>query len=67
MYTYQINEAFGSMYVYCVETLGLDINKVNVNGGAMCVIQYYKVGSGSLRYSNLALSVTHWVLLECDK
>lgn len=32
---YEINEAFGSMYAYCVETLGLDINKVNVNGGAM--------------------------------
>jgi len=31
----QINEAFGSMYAYCVETLGLDIEKVNVNGGAM--------------------------------
>lgn len=34
---YEINEAFGSMYAYCVEKLGLDIEKVNVNGGAMYV------------------------------
>ncbi|KAG8967731.1 hypothetical protein FRC03_009424 [Tulasnella sp. 419] len=32
---YEINEAFASMYVYCVEKLGLDIEKVNVNGGAI--------------------------------
>jgi acetyl-CoA acyltransferase 1 len=32
---YEINEAFGSMYAYCVEKLGLDIDTVNVNGGAM--------------------------------
>lgn len=32
---FEINEAFGSMYAYCVETMGLDIEKVNVNGGAM--------------------------------
>ncbi|WOO79841.1 3-ketoacyl-CoA thiolase A, peroxisomal [Vanrija pseudolonga] len=34
---YEINEAFGSMYAYCVEKLGLDINKVNVNGGAIAL------------------------------
>ena len=33
----QINEAFASMYVYCVRKLGLDINKVNVNGGAIAL------------------------------
>ena len=33
----QINEAFASMYVYCVKKLGLDINKVNVNGGAIAL------------------------------
>ncbi|OBZ79350.1 3-ketoacyl-CoA thiolase 5, peroxisomal [Grifola frondosa] len=27
-----INEAFASMYVYCVKKLGLDVEKVNVNG-----------------------------------
>ncbi|CAE6432630.1 unnamed protein product, partial [Rhizoctonia solani] len=31
---FEINEAFASMYVYCVDKLGLDIEKVNVNGGA---------------------------------
>lgn len=31
---FEINEAFASMYVFCVEKLGLDVNKVNVNGGA---------------------------------
>lgn len=25
------------MYVYCVKTLGLDVNKVNVNGGAIAL------------------------------
>lgn len=33
----QINEAFASMYVYCVKKLDLDINKVNVNGGAIAL------------------------------
>ncbi|WWD19968.1 hypothetical protein CI109_104441 [Kwoniella shandongensis] len=32
---FEINEAFGSMYAYSVETLELDIAKVNVNGGAI--------------------------------
>lgn len=31
---YEINEAFASMYVYCVEKLELDPAKVNINGGA---------------------------------
>lgn len=31
---WEINEAFSSMAVYCVETLGLDRDYVNVNGGA---------------------------------
>ncbi|KZT30715.1 thiolase [Neolentinus lepideus HHB14362 ss-1] len=34
---YEINEAFASMYVYCVRNLGLDIEKVNVNGGAIAL------------------------------
>ena len=32
---WEINEAFASMYVYSVEKLGLDPEKVNVNGGAI--------------------------------
>ncbi|EJU00192.1 thiolase [Dacryopinax primogenitus] len=34
---FEINEAFASMYVYCVRHLGLDIDKVNVNGGAIAL------------------------------
>ncbi|KAI1789798.1 3-ketoacyl-CoA thiolase [Ganoderma leucocontextum] len=34
---FEINEAFASMYVYCVRKLGLDINKVNVHGGAIAL------------------------------
>ncbi|MGI6120543.1 MAG: thiolase family protein [Desulfosporosinus sp.] len=30
----EINEAFCSQAVYCIRELGMDINKVNVNGGA---------------------------------
>ncbi|KAI9513058.1 thiolase [Russula earlei] len=32
---FEINEAFASMYVYCVRKLELDQDKVNVNGGAI--------------------------------
>ncbi|KAL8278705.1 hypothetical protein RQP46_008997 [Phenoliferia psychrophenolica] len=34
---WEINEAFSSMMVYCVEKLGLDPEKVNVNGGAIAL------------------------------
>ncbi|KAL5639239.1 hypothetical protein ACGC1H_006669 [Rhizoctonia solani] len=34
---FEINEAFASMYVYCVRKLGLNIEKVNVNGGAIAL------------------------------
>lgn len=34
---FEINEAFSSMYVYCVNELGLDIDKVNVRGGAIAI------------------------------
>ncbi|KAF7799336.1 hypothetical protein EIP86_010568 [Pleurotus ostreatoroseus] len=34
---YEINEAFASQYVYCVQQLGLDVEKVNVNGGAIAL------------------------------
>ncbi|TVY14799.1 Peroxisomal 3-ketoacyl-CoA thiolase [Lachnellula arida] len=32
---FEINEAFASMGVYCVEALGLDLEKVNPRGGAI--------------------------------
>jgi acetyl-CoA acyltransferase 1 len=31
----QINEAFASQYIYCIRELGLNPEKVNVNGGAI--------------------------------
>jgi len=34
---YEINEAFASQYAYCIKALGLDIEKVNVNGGAIAL------------------------------
>ncbi|KAE9408268.1 thiolase [Gymnopus androsaceus JB14] len=32
---YEINEAFASQYAYSVKTLGIPVDKVNVNGGAI--------------------------------
>ncbi|KAJ4837999.1 3-ketoacyl-CoA thiolase 2, peroxisomal [Turnera subulata] len=34
---FEINEAFGSQFVYCQKKLGLDPEKINVNGGAMAI------------------------------
>jgi acetyl-CoA acyltransferase 1 len=34
---FEINEAFASMAVYCVNTLGLDAEKVNPCGGAIAL------------------------------
>ncbi|XP_020596065.1 3-ketoacyl-CoA thiolase 2, peroxisomal-like [Phalaenopsis equestris] len=34
---YEINEAFASQFVYCIKELGLDPEKVNVNGGAIAL------------------------------
>lgn len=34
---FEVNEAFASMMVYCMKTLGLDTEKVNVNGGAIAL------------------------------
>jgi acetyl-CoA acyltransferase 1 len=34
---FEINEAFASQYVYCYKKLGLDPEKINVNGGAMAL------------------------------
>ena len=33
----ELNEAFASQAVYCVRQLGLDPEKVNVNGGAIAL------------------------------
>ena len=34
---FEINEAFASQSLYCVRELGIDANKVNVNGGAIAL------------------------------
>ena len=34
---YELNEAFASQATYCVEKLGLDPERVNVNGGAIAL------------------------------
>ncbi|KAI0785064.1 thiolase [Abortiporus biennis] len=34
---WEINEAFASQYVYCLKGLGLDPERVNVNGGAIAL------------------------------
>jgi acetyl-CoA acyltransferase 1 len=34
---WEINEAFASQFGYSVESLGIDYEKVNVNGGAMAL------------------------------
>jgi acetyl-CoA acyltransferase len=34
---FEINEAFASQALYCVRELGLDLDKVNVNGGAIAL------------------------------
>jgi acetyl-CoA acyltransferase 1 len=34
---FEINEAFASQFVYCRNKLGLDSEKINVNGGAMAI------------------------------
>ncbi|KAJ3672159.1 hypothetical protein LUZ60_006880 [Juncus effusus] len=34
---FELNEAFASQYVYCCKELGLDRQKVNVNGGAIAL------------------------------
>jgi hypothetical protein len=34
---FELNEAFASQAVYVIETLGLDENKINFNGGAIAL------------------------------
>lgn len=34
---FELNEAFASQAVYVIETLGLDENKINLNGGAIAL------------------------------
>ncbi|PPQ64439.1 hypothetical protein CVT26_002146 [Gymnopilus dilepis] len=34
---YEINEAFASQFAYCVEQLGISMDKINPNGGAIAI------------------------------
>ncbi len=34
---FEINEAFASQFLYCCKSLNIDMNKVNVNGGAIAL------------------------------
>ena len=34
---FEINEAFASQALYCIDTLGIDIQKVNIHGGAIAL------------------------------
>ena len=33
----ELNEAFAAQAIACIDELGLDVNKVNVNGGAIAL------------------------------
>ena len=34
---FELNEAFASQALYCINDLGIDIAKVNINGGAIAL------------------------------
>lgn len=34
---FELNEAFASQSLYCIQKLGLDLEKVNPNGGAIAI------------------------------
>ena len=63
----QINEAFASMYVYCVRELGLDVKKVNVHGGAIALGHPLDEStSPSFQLPSYPLSDTlHWRSADC--
>jgi 3-oxoadipyl-CoA thiolase len=49
----ELNEAFASQAIACVRELGLDINKVNVNGGAIAI--GHPLGCSGVRISTTLL------------
>jgi 3-oxoadipyl-CoA thiolase len=49
----ELNEAFASQSIACVNELGLDINKVNVNGGAISI--GHPLGCSGVRISTTLL------------
>jgi len=49
----ELNEAFASQSLACIRDLGLDINKVNVNGGAIAL--GHPLGCSGVRLSTTLL------------
>lgn len=49
----ELNEAFASQSIACIRDLGLDINRVNVNGGAIAI--GHPLGSSGVRISTTLL------------
>ena len=50
---YEINEAFASVTMAAVKDMNLDIEKVNVNGGAVCTWSpYWCIGRSNIGYIN---------------
>lgn len=49
----ELNEAFASQSIACIRELGLDINKVNVNGGAIAI--GHPLGCSGVRISTTLL------------
>ena len=52
---FEINEAFASQAVYCVRELGIDTDKVNVNGGAIAL--GHPLGCSGARITGTLLNV----------
>jgi acetyl-CoA C-acetyltransferase len=45
---WELNEAFAVQVLYCRDTLGIDPNRINVNGGAIAVGHPYGVSGARL-------------------
>lgn len=57
---FQINEAFAAQTLACVKELGLDQNKLNVNGGA--VAMGHPVGASGARITAHLAHELRWVI-----
>ena len=49
----ELNEAFASQSIACIRDLGLDINKVNINGGSIAI--GHPLGCSGVRISTTLL------------
>lgn len=69
----QINEAFASQYAYCIKGLGLDVQKVNVNGGAIALghpldkYTGYRDRSSALILMHHGFSTVYRCPPDCDR